>query len=50
VQAGDGEAFAVLMRRHGPTVRATCTRHLGDAPDADDAFQAVFLVLFRRAR
>jgi len=44
----DESAFALLVRRHGPMVRATCRRCLGDAPELDDAFQVVFLVLARK--
>ncbi len=52
---GDGDeadaeaAFEVLVKRHGPMVRRLCRSLMNDSHDADDAFQATFLVLARSA-
>jgi RNA polymerase sigma factor (sigma-70 family) len=52
--AGSGRAadaaFSALLDRHGPMVLHVCRQVLSDAHEAEDAFQATFLILVRKAR
>ena len=45
----DAEAFEVLVARHGPMVLSVCRGILHDPNDAEDAFQAAFLILVKKA-
>src|SRR5215468_5136412 len=49
VEEKDEAAFETIVWRHGSMVLGTCRRILHDRHDAEDAFQATFLVLFHKA-
>src|ERR1700677_3052385 len=49
IQERDEAAFEVLVARHGPMVLSVCRGILRDPSDVEDAFQATFLVLVKKA-
>jgi RNA polymerase sigma-70 factor (ECF subfamily) len=50
IRSRDERAFATLLRRHGPMVLSVCHGVLGQREDAEDVFQATFILLARKAR
>jgi zinc protease len=49
IARGDETAFEAILLRHGPMVLGVCRRVLDDPHDVDDAFQATFLILVKKA-
>jgi len=49
VKHSDEAAFETILKRHGPMVMSVCRRILPEVHDAEDAFQATFLVLICKA-
>jgi len=49
IAARDETAFEAILRRHGPMVLGVCRRAIPDQNEVDDAFQATFLILVRKA-
>ena len=50
LETRDDVAFEAIVARHGPMVLSVCRQILGDPHDVEDAFQATFLILLRKAQ